>query len=450
MRIRAARLLLPLAFLVLLVAFVIIWRARSQGVFGPAVALCPGPDRYGYTCEGGAAYATIDATATIGLLADDAVIALPLPFPFTFYGATYTDVHVSTNGNLQFTTDNPLPRPDCLAPAAGMGDLIAPYWADLDLTAHGALETAVVGEAPARVFVVEWDDVPLYGTDSDDRVTFEVQLFETSNDIVFLYEDPTTVKAGNGGAAVAGIQSERQGLSLSYSCRQPVLPAPGGLRLAHPAEPNRDAGQPEDAPAAVGPAMSGPAAAAPPAKGPLAELLAAYETRGPAALAALQRQWAGGRPARAFVWRAADLTGDGTAELVAAWGGGPGAPELTEVAVLAVGAGQPPALLFDRRLSTRAAGYAAVNVAEVADLTGDGGDDVVLRDQKTGTTWVLTWALPAAAGEPALLDVPARCGGDLIIRDTDGDGRLELIRDGCDRPGRVSVAWDGAAFVIAP
>jgi len=444
MRIRAARLLIPLALLVLLVAFVIIWRARSQGVFGPAVALCPGPDRYGYTCEGGAAYAYVDAIAATGLLADDAVITLDLPFPFTFYGATYTDVNVSTNGNLQFTTDNPRPRPDCLAPAAGMGDLIAPYWADLDLTAHGALETAVVGEAPARVFVVEWDDVPVYGTDSSDRVTFAVQLFETSNDIVFLYEDPTTAGGGNGGAAVAGIQSERQDLSLTYSCRQPVLPAPGGLRLAHPAEPNRDAGQPEDAPAAVGPTGSGPTAAATPAKGPLAELLAAYAARGPAALAALQGQWATGRPARAFVWRAADLTGDGTAELVVAWGGGPGAPELTEVAVLAVDEGQPPAVLFDRRPTTRQASYAAIAPAEVADLTGDGRDDVVLRDDKSGATWVLS----AAAGAPVLLDVPARCTGGLVVRDS--DGRPSLIRDGCDRPGRVGVVWDGAAFVIAP
>ena len=451
MRIRAARLLLSLALLVLLVAFVLIWRARSQGVFGPAVDLCPGPDRYGYICEGGAAYAPIDAADATGLLADDAVITLDLPFPFTFYGATYTDVKVSTNGNLQFTTDNPLPRPDCLAPAAGMGDLIAPYWADLDLTAHGALETAVMGEAPARVFVVEWDDVPLYGTDSGDRVTFEVQLFETSNDIVFLYEDPTTAGGGNGGAAVAGIQSERQDLSLTYSCRQPVLPAPGGLRLAHPAEPNRAAGQPEDDRAATGPAGSGPAgsgpnASAPVAKEPLAELLAAYATRGPAALAALQGQWAGGRPARAFVWRAADLTGDGTAELVVAWGGGPGAPELTEVAVLAVDEGQPPAVLFDRRPTTRAASYAAIAPAEVADLTGDGQNDVVLRDDKSGATWVLS----AETGAPALLDVPARCAGGLVVRDSDGDGRPELIRDGCDRPGRVGVVWDGAAFVIAP
>lgn len=440
MRIRAARLLFPLALLFLLVAFVLIWRARSQGVFGPAVALCPGPDRYGYTCEGGAAYAYIDAAAPVGLLADDAVLALALPFPFTFYGTTYTAVNVATNGNLQFTTDSTLYRPDCLAPAADMGDMIAPYWADLDLTAAGALETAVAGQAPARVFVVEWDDVPLYGADGSDRVTFEVQLFETSNDIVLLYEDPTTASGGNGGAAVVGIQSERQRLALSYSCRQPVLPAPGGLRLVHPTEPNRDAAPQERPAAAMTPA------AAPLAKGPLAELLAAYETRGPAALGLLQRQWAGGQPARAFAWRVADLNGDGTAELVVVWSGGPRAPELTEVAVLAVGEGQTPVVLLDRCLSTRAAGYAAVSPAEVADLTGDGRADVVLRDEKTGATWVLS----AAGGDPALLDVPARCVGGLVVRDGDGDGRPELIRDGCDRPGRVSVVWDGATFVAMP
>ena len=57
MRIRAARVLIPLVLLLVVVAFVLIWRVRSQVVYGPMVALCPGPDRYGYTCEGAAAFA---------------------------------------------------------------------------------------------------------------------------------------------------------------------------------------------------------------------------------------------------------------------------------------------------------------------------------------------------------------------------------------------------------
>ena len=437
MRIRAARLLIPLVLLALVaIAFVLIWRARSQPVYGPAVALCPGPDRYGYTCEGAAAYAYVDATTPVELFADDAVARLELPFPFPFYGATYDEVNAGSNGNLQFTTRSPLYPASCLAPAVGLGDASAPYWADLDLTLHGALETAVVGETPARIFVVEWDNVPLYGNDVDDRVTFEAQLFE-NGDVVFLYEDPTTVAAGHGGAAVVGIQSERQALSLSYSCRQPTLPAPGGLRLVHPAEPNPRPTEPEDAPAAAAPTQ-----AAPQAKGPVADLLTALQANGPAALAALRSRWLGERPARAFVWQAADLTDDSGEELVAVWSGGPDAPELAQLAVVSL-AGGTPVVLLDQRLATREGGYAAVAPAEAADLTGDGRADVVLRDEGTGATWVLS----AAAGAPALLDVPGRCGGGLVVRDMDGDGRPELIRDGCETPGRLSVVWDGAAFV---
>jgi hypothetical protein len=284
-------------------------------------------------------------------------------------------VNVGSNGNLQFTTRNPLYPASCLAPAVRLGDVIAPYWADLDLTTQGALETAVVGEAPGRIFVVEWDNVPIYGNDIEDRVTFQAQLFE-SGDIVFLYEDPATVAGGNGGAAVVGIQSERQGLSLSYSCRQPTLPAPGGLRLAHPAEPNPRPTEPEDEPAAAAPPLP-----APQLKGPVADVVAALGTNGPASLASLRLRWLGERPARAFVWQAADLTGDAGEDVIAVWSGGPGATELAQVAVVSVADGTP-AVLLDQRLATRAEGYRQMTVAEVTDLTGDGrADDAATRRQ---------------------------------------------------------------------
>ena len=71
---------------------------------------------------------------------------------------------------------------------------------------------------------------------------------------------------------------------------------------------------------------------------------------------------------------------------------------------------------------------------------------LLLRDAATGATWVLS----AAAGAPRLLDVPERCAGGLVVRDGDGDGPPELIRDGCATPGRLAVVWDGASFVVAP
>lgn len=441
MRLRSARFLLPLAVVILVtIIFVFFWRARSREVYGAAVALCPGPDRYGYTCEGADAYAYIDATTPTGLFADDAVVRIELPFPFVFYGVERTAVTASSNGNLQFSSNNALAFPSCLAPAAGMGDLISPYWADLDPTLYGALETQVVGQSPARIFVIEWDDVPLYGTDTDDRVTFAVQLFEGTNNIVFLYQDPMTTAAGSGGRAVTGIQSESQGLSLSFSCLQPVLPVTGGLRFPYPVEPNPDAGEPTETAGAMVPVPSQLAA-----KGPVADLIARYESQGPAALEQLRRQEFAERPPRAFDWRAADLTGDDRAELIAVWHGGPENPEAAQVAVLGTENGQFTPL-FDRRLSTREEGYAEVMVEDVVDLTGDGRADILLRDRATGRVWVL------AAGDEAidLLDVPERCQGGLIARDDDADGRVAIVRDGCATPGRVSVIWESGEFVRVP
>ncbi len=433
LRFRLVRYLVPLLLLAVVIAFVFIWRARSRESYGPAVALCPGPDRYGYTCESAAAYAYVDATTPTGLAADDAVVAVELPFVFTFYGAEYDNVTISSNGNLQFTTGSPLAFPSCLAPVAGLGDLISPYWADLDFTLHGALETAVIGEAPARVFVVEWDDVPLYGADADDRVTVEAQLYEGSNDIVFLYQDATTTAAGNGGRAVVGLQSEAQRLSLSFSCLQPVLPTSGGLRFPHPAEPNPDAGEIEEAGAAA------PAPVAPLAKGPVADLIAAYATRGPAVLDGLRQHWLSATPPQAFGWQAADLTGDGRDELVAIWRGPADQPQIARAAVLSTDDRRLEPL-FDQGLSTREAAFSDIVMEATADLTGDGGADVVLRDRPTGHSWVLT----AATGAPALHDLPGDCRGGLIV--VKEANRSAVIRDGCDAPGRVRVAWDGQEF----
>lgn len=438
---RPARLLLLLAVLVIIaVAFVFFWRARTTAAYGPAVALCPGPDGYGYTCEGAAAHAYIDATTPTNLFADDAVVRLELPFPFTFYGAEHTSVTAASNGNLQFTTRSPLAFPSCLTPAAGMGDLISPYWADLDLTLFGQLETQVAGEAPNRVFVVEWDDVPLYGGDPADRVTFEVQLFEGSNDIVFLYEDPITVAGGAGGRAVVGIQSEARGLSLSFSCQQPVLPATGGLLFLHPAEPNRDTAE-EAATNNRRATESNP----PAAKGPVAELIARYANDGPPALDGLRLSWLAARPPRAFAWRSADLTGDGRDELLAVWRGPAGSPQIAQVAVLSVAGGQLTPLL-DRRLSQRDENYTEVIIEELGDLTGDGRIDAILRDRPSGRAWTVA----ITDGGLSLFDVPEACRGGLILHDADGDGRPALVRDGCPMPGRLSLEWDGDGFTGAP
>ncbi|MER3515390.1 MAG: hypothetical protein C4310_14170, partial [Chloroflexota bacterium] len=103
-------------------------------------------------------------------------------------GQSFTEVNVSSNGNLQFTSmddywGNACPLPDPL-----MGIMIVPFWDDLSPNVGGGVYYETTGTAPNRIFTVEWRDVPHYGGTTD-GVTFEVQLEEASGRITFLYQD---------------------------------------------------------------------------------------------------------------------------------------------------------------------------------------------------------------------------------------------------------------------
>ncbi|MFZ1397934.1 MAG: hypothetical protein WAS33_13590, partial [Candidatus Promineifilaceae bacterium] len=312
---RVLRRLYPWLLILFTVTVVLffLFRQDTEAAYGTAVALCPGPDLYGYTCDSGTAFAYIDATTDTFLYQDDGVTTLDLPFPFTFYGTTYTQIQASSNGNLQFGNGNAFFANGCMneAPVPGMGDMVAPFWDDLDLTGFGYLEYAIVGEAPDRIFVLEWDDVPRFGN-LDDRVTFAVQLFEASQDILFLYEDVTLLEGNNGSSATIGIQSEAQGLALQFGCNQPVVANASRIRFTEPEEANRDLGletlaQNEAETAVLPPTTFSPQTYA---KGDIPDLIAQLSLQGAAALPAMHTRWLSQNPPRSARWQWLDLTGN--------------------------------------------------------------------------------------------------------------------------------------------
>jgi len=191
-------------------------------LFAPAVsfALTGGPDAFGYTFTdstepGGPTYnfEDISVTGTPVVLGDDAVSgALPIGFPFSYYGTTYTAVYISSNGFLTFLpgsddgccTGRPLPTADT------WNGLIAGWWEDLDPPEGGTITYQTLGTAPNRRFIVQFQDIQHWP--SGNGSIFEFKLFETSYNIEVHYNRMNT----DGGTHSAGIENQGGNDGLQY------------------------------------------------------------------------------------------------------------------------------------------------------------------------------------------------------------------------------------------
>ena len=123
-----------------------------------------------------------------GITADDSAVRVDLPFVFTFYEEPFTSVQISSNGYLVFGDSDASRFSNTALPTESEPNgVVAALWDDLSPQAGGGVWTQTFGEAPNRVFVVEWLDTPHYKDFG--AGTFEIQLHEGSNDIEFQYVD---------------------------------------------------------------------------------------------------------------------------------------------------------------------------------------------------------------------------------------------------------------------
>ena len=140
-----------------------------------------------YLVTGGSA--TVAATSCIYCPLDDAAWeAIPIGFTYNFFGNDYTTVNVGVNGNVQFGTYNG-------TASGGLGDfaftsfpnaaeplnVIAAPAVDLNAGDGGDIRYWVKGIAPTRVFILEWNGVPGYGSNGTN--TSQIKLFETTGNV---------------------------------------------------------------------------------------------------------------------------------------------------------------------------------------------------------------------------------------------------------------------------
>lgn len=130
---------------------------------------------------------------------DDSCSGQSIGFSFVFYGATYTNLHVNSNGNLTFNGCNTAYWSTNI-PDGGWA-IAAPIYGDWNPSWYGGVYANVLGSAPNRRFIATWYVVPEYGFGGSN--TFQAILFEGSNNIQFGYNGITT----NGSHWCCGVQN---------------------------------------------------------------------------------------------------------------------------------------------------------------------------------------------------------------------------------------------------
>ncbi len=167
-------------------------------------------------------YIPINTTGTPLNLTDDGEENITIPFPFTFYGVTSSNLRVGNNGGIRFNaTTGDVGITNATLPNAAHPFTIFPFWDDLD-DETGNVYWEVQGTAPNRMAIVEWYNRPHYNNIGS--VTFQVILYETTNEIKYQYLD---VDFGNalydfGASATVGINKDAT-TALQYSFNQPVI-----------------------------------------------------------------------------------------------------------------------------------------------------------------------------------------------------------------------------------
>ena len=202
----------------------------ALALFAPATAMADqgGPDAFGYTFidndePGGPSFQWLDLTGVgnSANLGDDDRQQVSIGFSFPFYGQTYTQATIQSNGALSLTNNALTFTNACLPYAGPPSALIAVHWDDMNPANGGSILYDTGGTSPSRVFTVQWRNVPHYSNSGN--YDFEVSLFEASGEILLQYEDVTSSPSFDyGSSATVGIQASNT-YYLQYSCNQSAL-----------------------------------------------------------------------------------------------------------------------------------------------------------------------------------------------------------------------------------
>src|SRR5664280_2229812 len=109
-------------------------------------------------------------------------------FNFTYFGISYSQFYVSSNGLVLFTSDetNISGTEVAIPDPSGPNNFIAAFWDDLVVDGTGKILYTTIGAAPNRKLIIQFTNMGFYGPPVF-MGTFEVILNETTNIIQVQY-----------------------------------------------------------------------------------------------------------------------------------------------------------------------------------------------------------------------------------------------------------------------
>jgi Secretion system C-terminal sorting domain len=140
---------------------------------------------YSFSTSTGNALESGSFTNLLGTFLDDDVSAITnIGFTFTYGGTGYTTFSATSNGLLRFGASAVT---DYNNNTTGLtGAYLSPYWDDNYTDADGNVQYLLMGAPGTRKLVVEYNISHLGTTGTADK-HFQIWLFETTNNITFVY-----------------------------------------------------------------------------------------------------------------------------------------------------------------------------------------------------------------------------------------------------------------------
>ncbi len=169
-------------------------------------------------------------------------MSINLPFPVGFFGQTYSSLVVRGDGMITFDMSTSFSTTRTMRPIPGAApphNFVAGWWDQMvcNNSPGGPLKTQVVGTAPSRKFVIEWNNCRRYA--SSGEATFQIWLSEGSDEVEVRY-GPLT--GSNTWQATMGVENHDgtdgthglaiDGTNCGTTCSNPQWPQDHVLRYS--------------------------------------------------------------------------------------------------------------------------------------------------------------------------------------------------------------------------